>query len=104
MVLKQRDVEEFVDRFKQFAAQSAEKKLLFYDAQAPHMCSDEWRVKFKQFLQEGSEASDELLDGVIAHIQLGTLDGEKATAVCGGCRGAFFRLMWLNTDGDYDYH
>lgn len=99
MALKKMDVEEFIDRFDQFAAQSAEKKLLFYDMEAPRMCSDEWRAKFKQFLQEGAETSDELLDGVIAHIQLRTRDGEKATAACAGCRGAFFRLIWLSTDG-----
>ena len=99
-MLKNMDRQEILGRFQQFAQLPAERKLENFPFKAPAMCSDEWRKKIEQFLQEGPKGSEELADEVFAHLQLSVFDGERATSACVPCRTAFWQLVWLSTDVD----
>jgi len=97
-MLNATDVQEVTARFIQFANLPAEKKLTHFSLKAPSMCSDEWRTKLRQFMQEGSQASQSLMDEVFIHLQLDTLAGELVTSACVACRAAFWQMIWLSTD------
>lgn len=89
----------FVKRLQEFSRLSNEDRLMFFDIVSPKICSEEWRKKFRKFLQkEKTGEYTDIIDDFFTHTQLYVTDPDKVTA-CHACREAFLKLVFLSTIG-----
>lgn len=93
------EVSHLYRRFAEFSNLSSKNRLMFFDTVSPKICSDEWREKFRRFLQkENTSEYNKIVDEVFIHTQLYESDSDKITA-CHTCREAFWKLVFLSTIG-----
>ena len=85
----------------QFQAMSPEERLAHFDEIAGEMCSDEWRQKFRAFVEEfppdGGGAKDPLTAEICDHscIEGFLFKGSAGLPGCQKCRDAFWKLVDL---------